>query len=405
MTPPKNPWRIVAAREATAKLTDKNFLVSTILTLFLLASIFGVQAFLGTRVSTRTVAVIDAAGRQIVDTTAARVIAADSTRKLVALPVADRAGGEQALQEGRADALLTRSVDPADGWQLLTLREPQQTLQDELGRTVRESAVAANAAAVGTSLAALLRGSTLTGSAIDQQAADSFGVARVLGLAYAVLFYVAALLFGMQIAQSVVEEKQSRIVEILATAIPLRQLLIGKVTGNTACAFGQMFLYAAVGLVGIALTEQAITMPVLLSSMGWFLAFFVTGFVALACVWAVAGALASRSEDLQSTSMPVTVVLIVAFFAGMTLDGTARSISSYVPIVSGITMPGRIAVGEVSWFEPLIALALTLVLAALTIRFGERVYRRSLLQSRGRVSLRRVWSARDEVADAMVTGA
>ena len=117
---------------------------------------------------------------------------------------------------------------------------------------------------------------------------------------------MASLMFGMTLANSVVEEKQSRIVEIIATAIPVRQLLAGKVLGNTVLAVGQMALYVGVGLVGLAFTDYRGAGPaVVRRSVGWFLVFFLAGFVALACLWAVAGALASRTEDLQSTTTPL----------------------------------------------------------------------------------------------------
>lgn len=388
-------WRVVAAREAMVKLTDRNFLIGTVITIVLLLGLFGVQAFLTGRVSTRTVAAYSDDARAVITATHERVNHLDAQRRLEVLSVTDHQAGEQALRDGRAEALLER-VDGS--WQILTFRDAQESLTAELGQTVRERMLTANAVAAGTSVEALNRGTTLTSAALDPQAVADSGIARALAFAFAMLFYVAALSFGMQIAQSVVEEKQSRIVEILAAAIPVRQLLVGKVVGNTALAVGQMILYAAIGLLGAALTKQTIAVPTLLSSVGWFLVFFLAGFVALACAWAVAGSLASRTEDLQTTATPVTMLLVVAFFVGMSVDGSARAIASYVPIVSAITMPARIAASEASWWEPLVALALTLAMAALTIVAGERLYRRSLLQTRGRVSLRAAWAAEDEVA-------
>lgn len=389
-------WRVVAAREAMVKLTDRAFLIGTVVTVALLVTIFAVQLVLGGRVSTRTVAVTAPAAGAVVAAADERVRQVDATRRLATLVVADRAAGEQALRDGQADALL----ELADGsWRFTTFREAQESLAAELGQTVRDRAIAANAAAAGTSVAALAAGSMMATRALDPDAAASSGTARALAFLFAMLFYFAALGFGMQIAQSVVEEKQSRIVEILAAAIPVRQLLIGKVVGNTALALGQMILYAAVGLIGAAVTKQALAVPTLLSSVGWFLVFFLAGFVALACAWAVAGSLASRLEDLQTTATPVTMLLVAAFLVGMSVDGSARAVASYVPIVSGITMPGRIAAGEVGLWEPLVALGLTLALGAVTIVLGERIYRRSLLQTRGRVGLRAAWAAGDEVAE------
>ena len=397
-TPPTTtaPWRVVAAREAVAKLTDRTFLVGTLITVVLLLGVFAMQAFFAGRVSTRTVAVHDERAASMVVAPHERVHALDPQSRLEVLVVADHAAGEAALRDQRAEALLERPATAGGTWMLTTYREQQATLADDLAQTVRERTIADNAAAAGTNIETLLRGATLAPTALDPEAAAGSGQAKVLSFLFAMLFYFAALTFGIQIAQSVVEEKQSRIVEILAAAIPVRQLLVGKIVGNTALAVGQMILYAAIGLLGAAVTRQAIAVPALLSSVGWFLVFFLAGFIALACAWAVAGALASRSEDLQSTTAPVTLLLVAAFFVGMSVEGTARAIASFVPITSAITMPARIAAGEVTWWEPLVALALTLVVAAGTIVVGERIYRRSLLQTRGRTSLRTAWAARDE---------
>src|SRR5690606_37127942 len=88
----------------------------------------------------------------------------------------------------------------------------------------------------------------------------------------------------------------------------------------------------------------------------WFLVFFLVGFLSLACVWAVAGSLASRSEDLQSTTMPMTFLLVIVLFAGISASGTWLVISSYVPVISTLTMPLRLMDGTASWWEAAISL-------------------------------------------------
>ena len=84
-----------------------------------------------------------------------------------------------------------------------------------------------------------------------------------MGVALAFLFYMAALGFGYALSGSVVEEKANRIVEIITTKIPVRQLLIGKIAGNTLLAIGQTALIVAVGLIGISFTDYARTSPAL----------------------------------------------------------------------------------------------------------------------------------------------
>jgi ABC-2 type transport system permease protein len=215
----------------------------------------------------------------------------------------------------------------------------------------------------------------------------------VAGLVFAMLYYMASLLFGLAIAQSVVEEKQSRVVEILATAIPVRQLLIGKIVGNTLLALGQMLLFVGAGLVGVTFTSYKQYLSTLTGPAAWYLVFFLAGFIALACIWAVAGSLASRSEDLQSTTMPLTMVIVVALFVGISASGVWQVVTSYVPVISTITMPMRLLDNTASWWEAGISLLLTLAFAGVTVLLGEKLYRRSVMQTGGRVTLKQAMSS------------
>jgi ABC-2 type transport system permease protein len=133
--------------------------------------------------------------------------------------------------------------------------------------------------------------------------------------------------------------------------------------------------------------------PSVSGAVVWFLVFFLAGFVALASLWAVAGSLASRNEDLQSTTPPLTMLVMGMFFGGIFLSGTWQTIASFVPPLSAVLMPVRLLDGDVPWWQPVVALALLLVFAGFTVVVGERIYRRALLQTQGRLSLRQAWRA------------
>jgi ABC-2 type transport system permease protein len=105
-------------------------------------------------------------------------------------------------------------------------------------------------------------------------------------------------------------------------------------------------------------------------------------------MFAVGGALASRNEDLQSTTSPITILVMAIFFSGFFLEGTARTIVSYIPPASAVLMPVRLVQGDAAWWEPIVALGLLLVLGAVLIVLAERVYKRALFQTGGRISLR-----------------
>ncbi|QYJ04195.1 ABC transporter permease [Nocardioides panacisoli] len=380
-------WAVVARREIFAKLSDKSFLIGSVVMLGLIIGLIALQVVLESRTTSHEVAVSDPAAVALVES--ADALAAERDEDVV-LEVREVSGdgARDLVADDDVDGWLHRTGDGS--WELVTKDVADRSLEQLLAEVVRESAMAANADAAGTSLDELTAGADLATAQVSGDAAES-EFRGLLGFAFAFLFYVASIMFGMTIAQSIVEEKQSRIVEMIAAAVPLRQLLAGKVLGNTALAFGQMVLYVAVAMVGLSFTEYADLVPAFSGEVGWFLVFFVVGFLALACLWAVAGALASRIEDLQSTSAPLTILLVVMFLGSAFLDGRWATLASYVPPVSAIVMPQRLVEGTAAWWEPVAALALLVAAAGALVLVGERIYRRALLQTGGKLSLRQAW--------------
>ena len=382
------PWLLVTRREVVSRITDKSFLLGTAFMVVLIAGFIGFSAWQEERTETVTLAATpDAAAMATAVADAAPGV--DENVEVTVVEIDDRAAAESALREDEVDAWLHPTDD---GWQLTSESSEQGSLTDVVEVVVQQQVLADNAAEVGTTVESLQAGSTVT-TAFLRGDAEKAGVAEAVGFVFVFLFYFAALVFGMQLASSVIEEKQSRIVEIIAAAIPVRHLLAGKVLGNTALAVIQLMVYLVVGLVGLSFTSYKSYVPALSGPTAWFIGFFLAGFIALACLWAVAGSLASRTEDLQATSTPLTMLMLVMFFGGLSLDGRAQVIASFVPPVSAVVMPKRILAGGVEWWEPLLALGLLAAFAAVTVRIGERLYRRALLQTGGRVSLRQAWSA------------
>lgn len=385
------PWQLVARREVMVKLTDRAFVLGTVLTVAVIAGLVVLQGLLSARTKEFTVAASPAAV-QMAEAVRAGAGAIDDKVKVVVQRVPDDAAGRAAVADESAEAWLHPGRD--GGWVLTSKSKPQDQLEPVVQQVVRDRMLAENAAAAGTSVQALTRGTALDTALLegDDRRASLVGI---VSFVFAFLFYLAALMFGVTLASSVVEEKQSRIVEIIATAIPVRQLLAGKIVGNTVMAVGQLTLYLAVGLVGLAFTEYSALVTGISGAVAWFVVFFLAGFVALACLWAVAGSLASRSEDLQSTATPLTMLLLAVLFSAQLLEGGARTVASFVPPVSPVLMPIRLLEGDANVGEALVALALLLVAAAGTVLVGERLYRRSLLQTGGRVSLRQAWRAEE----------
>ncbi|MFF2087853.1 ABC transporter permease [Nocardia sp. NPDC058176] len=376
-------WRIVAGREVVVKLRDRNFVISTVVTVVAIIASLAISGFLSSRPDVVDVAITGADTAVVLDT--ANALAADTDTSFTGHAVTDRAAVEQQVRDDVVDVGLV-PAEPS-GWLLIGKTAEDTDTATYITAAAQQIALQRNADAAGVSLEQLGRGAAVGYDVLERGAVDP-GLAKIVAFVFAFLFYLASVLFGMSIAQSVVEEKQNRIVEILASAMPLRQLLIGKVAGNAVLAFVQLALFVGAGLAGLAATGKTEQLGQIAGAAGWFIVFFLVGFLALASLWAVAGSLATRSEDLQSTATPLSMLIMIVLFAGIFLTGTARVIASYVPIMSIVAMPGRLAEGTAAWWEPFIALALMAVATYGIVIIAEKIYRRSLMQTQGRLTMR-----------------
>ena len=366
------PWLTVMNREIGVKLRDRAFVLSTVLTVLGIIGFTAFTFFMGERTTSYTVAATDPQSVTVVE--AARDSADEKTS--IELRSASPEEAHDLLQNEEVDAAVSRGED---SWVLTARNSMDNSLAGMLTDSAREVTAQDNAAAAGTTTEQLEAGSEVQTRTLSDEP-DRGVAANVLGFVFAMLFYTAAIIFGMAIANSVLEEKQNRVVEILATAIPVRHILYGKVVGNCLLAYAQIILYGAVGLLGVNLLGRAESIGWILEASGWFIGFFVVGFAAQASIWAVLGSLASRTEDLQSNTGPIMSVLIAALLVGLFAKGTWLTVASYVPLVSSVAMPVRMLTDTVAWWEPWLALGLCAVFGLIMFRVGERVYQRAVFQ-------------------------
>lgn len=381
-------WSLVAQRELLVRLRDKTFIGSTLLTLVILIGVFGFQAWNSTRETTYELAVTGQS-QQMGQAVADAAPGIDDTVTVELVDVADDTAAEAAVADESADALL-RQTD--QGWQLVARSEVDSRLLDIVSETVSSRVLADNARAAGTDSASLLRGTTVTADVLDGDA-DQHEIADAVGFGMAFLFYMSAVIFGMYLAMSVTEEKQSRIVEIIATSIPLRHLLFGKLLAAVVLAVAQILLYAVVAVVGASFTPWGEMLPSFTAGLAWFVVFFIAGFTMIAALYAVAGALASRQEDIQSTSLPVTMLLMLMFFGAMFATGPVVDVLAWVPPFSAILQPMRLISGESQWWHALISLGLLAAVTVGVILLAERIYRRALMQTGGKLTYTQAWNA------------
>ncbi len=224
---------------------------------------------------------------------------------------------------------------------------------------------------------------------LDPGAGLADALRYLIALGFGLVFLIAASTFGGTIAQSVVEEKQTRVVEILISAIPVRVLLAGKVLGNTVLAMAQIVLLAAVAVVGLAVTGQSGVLDALGAPIAWFAVFFLFGFVLLASLFAAAAAMVSRQEDVGATTTPITMLVMAPYFLVIFFNDNpvVLTIMSYVPFSAPVGMPLRMYLGDAQWWEPVVSLLVLLASCVLAIGVAARIYRNSLLRMGARVKL------------------
>lgn len=404
--------RVVAAREISVKLHDKAFIGSTIFLLVVIVLATALPIFLGGRTPNVSVAVVGAAAEQAVRGAAAlgeQAQDADSGAEstpfgLGGLPpanisvrAADSAAGARALVAGGSVDAAVLGTDAAD---LVVVGESDvsadlTTLLAAASAQLQVTAAADAAGLTPEQVQALISPSRPRTELLEASPESSVPP-QLLVLVFAFLFYMSVLTFGMSIAQSVVEEKQSRVVELLVAAVPVRWLLAGKVLGNTALAVGQIVLLLGVGLAGAALAGQRALLTQVLGASGWFVLFFVLGFVMLACLWAVAGSLASRVEDLQSTTVVMQVFVMVPFFAAIfaTDAGPVQTFLSYFPLTAPLLMPERVMLGNTAAWEPVASAGIVFATGIVFVLLGSRLYEGSVLHTSARLKLGQAWRSR-----------
>jgi ABC-2 type transport system permease protein len=381
--------RLVAAREVGEKLRSRAFLVSTLLFVALVVASVALPALLiddgppeyeVAAVGAPAAALLEQVPGEQADLTVREAADATTADRLL------RAEEVDAAVQAGPDGLVVSGLTDLPGDLVQALAGTAQL--EGLRTTLSEQGVGA------TQVQRLLSPVQVQERLLDDSGLDP-SVVPLLSFAFALLFFFVVFQFGFAIAQGVVQEKESRIVELLVSAVPVRTLLYGKVLGLGGLALAQVVLVVLAAVAGAAVTGETELLSLLLRNSGWFVLFFVLGFALLSCLWAAAGAFASRTEDLQSTTAPLQVVLIVPFFAaGYLSEGLLRTVLSFVPFTAPLVMPTRLLAGDASALEGLVSAALLLAATVVAVRIGERLYRSSLLRTRGRTSLADAWSGR-----------
>ncbi len=338
---------IVAKREVVTRFLSKSFIISTLLTLGLMLALVIVGPQLSRWMQGST------------------TIAASSefAPALAALPnvevttvADDNAAIELVTDETVKAAVVTDTTSPL-GYKLVALEQEPDRLITMLSVSPQVE--------------------------ILQPSDNNMGVVLTLSLGFGIVWMMAAITYGMSIAQSVVEEKQTRIVEILLASITSKALLTGKILGSSAAALTQVLAIAVTALIGIALNGSDLPISGLSIPITWFVVLFVFGFLMVAAMYAAAAALVSRSEDLNNVLQPFVWVVMLPYM-GIVMaasNPTALAVMSYIPISAPVAVPVRVFMGQGAAWEPFLSLVILVVSTAAIVWLAAKIYDRGLLRT------------------------
>ncbi len=389
---PDGPVWLIAEREVQQRLRSRVFRVATALTLLVVAAAVIIPVLRKGHHNRANIGVVGTLPAPQHATVIAAGAAAGTPVNLVAQP--DLATAEAALRAGHVSLVIV------DGKQIVIkqgisstdttgIALVARTLAGELGlQNGLEAAGIAPAQA-----AQLIHPKPLPIISLEPpKGSQTAKVTAVYGL---IIMYVLLTQYGTWILIGVVEEKSSRVVEVLLSSVDAQQLLTGKVMGIGGVALAQGLLLVGVSLglakaVGSTLVQG--TAPLLVAST---LLWLTLGYAFYCWVYAAGGSLADRQEHVQTLAFPLQLPMLAGYIISLTALGSSNPstfirVLAYLPPTAPFAMNVLVADGKVGWLGFTISAILTIVATVGVARFAAGVYRRAILQTGRRVQLRRV---------------
>lgn len=240
---------------------------------------------------------------------------------------------------------------------------------------------------------------------VSQDAIANNPIGYAVGMASVIILMMITIMGVSTLSAGVVEEKSSRVVEILLTTVRPRTLLLGKILGIGSAMLVIFLIYLAGIFGGLWISGLLEGAGVVVQALG---ALGVWGYVPMVVLWILLGyftfasitgglaATVSRQEDLGAVQTPIIFMQLIPMYVAMYLvpylpEATVTKVLSYVPIFSPYLMPMRAAVGDVAPWEHGLAIGLSLVAIPLLGILAGKIYERSILHVGERVKLTNIF--------------
>ncbi|QWF83098.1 ABC transporter permease [Amycolatopsis sp. CA-230715] len=384
---------LVASREITTRLKSKAWRISTVVLMLLIVAGALVMKLVSGG-SDATVGVLP----QSASLSAPLQASATSIGQTVTVnPIADEAAGRAKVADGSLDALLLDDPKAPGKVSVVVKKDLDGKLKNALNVLAGQVAFNDQVQKLGGDPAAVNK--AVAGAAVNIEPMETpteySGQQIAIGFIAGLLIYLSLMLNGQMVAQGVVEEKTSRVVELLLSTVRPWQLMTGKVLGIGAVGLLQMVLIGVAGLAAAlgtnALSEVSISATV--GAVVWLVVWFLLGFLMYAIVFAALGALVSRQEDVGGAVTPALMFVVAGYIIGVTIvpsnpGSKLVEVLSVIPVFSPTLMPVRLAIGGVPVWETALSVVLTLAALPVLIWLAGRIYRNAVMRTGAKVKLR-----------------
>lgn len=378
---------LVASREVSTRIRSKGYLISTVVAVVMLVGFAVVMKAVGGSVSNQSVGVTP--------TTAALAPGLRAAGNALGLrvtvhQVTSEAVGLQQVRDGALDGLL---VGTGDRIQVVVKQDITRDLRDLLG--VLAGQLTLNQQIID------LHGDPAKVRAATQEAGvrvlpllppHNYQTQQlILGIIAGILIYMSLMINGQGLAQGVVEEKSSRVVELLLATVRPAQLMAGKVLGIGLVGLIQIAVIGAAGVAaGLTLGALTISVSAAVSTVAWLVTWYLLGFLMYAIVIAALAALVSRQEDASGVVMPALMLVVLGYALGVSVlpadpGSSLIAVLSLIPVFAPTLMPMRLAMGGVPGWQEALAVVLVVAVIPVLIWLSGRIYRNAVLRTGARV--------------------
>jgi ABC-2 type transport system permease protein len=385
----RGTWRLVARRDFWVRIRERSFLISTLINI----------AVISILVLARASSVGGAGPSFDLGSVGSSSIAAGASQlgrdAQVPIPIevhtfSDRAAADLALRNGSVDAVVI-------GDELIGFTGIPDVLSSLVQASARNAAVTGllNEQHVPQSERDAANDPTPLTLAVLQPAPPHRSENAAVAFVGVLLLYGQLFGYGIWVASGVIEEKASRVVEMLLSAIRPKQLLLGKIIGIGTLGLAQLIVISSFA-IGLAFATNAINVSSsAFGAAGLVIGWFILGFAFYATLFAAAGSLVTRMEELQNVIVPINLTILVSFFISIGAlqdpNGRLQVIASILPTSSALAMPVRIVLGAAPAWQIAVSLVALVGSTVLLVPFAARLYSGAVLRTRGRVRIREAW--------------